>query len=91
VVIPDYLNFSSITFIINLQRHQNYYDKKFEVLEMVKSKLLELKLQNFCAGVPNGSLARKWFTCELILAKLSEFLIFFVDFLSGFSGIRDRT
>jgi len=55
MVIPDYLNFFSITFITNLQRYQNYYDKEFEVLEMVKNKLLELKLQNFCAGVPNGT------------------------------------
>jgi len=55
VVIPDCLNFSSITFIINLQIHQNDYDKEFEVLAMVKNKLLEQKLQNFCAGVPNGT------------------------------------
>jgi len=55
VVIPDCLNFFSITFIINLQRHQKYYDKEIKVLEMVKNKLLDLNLQNFCAGVGNST------------------------------------
>jgi len=71
VVIPDYLNFSSIKFIINLQRHQNYYDKEFEVLEMVKNKLLELKLQNFCAGVGNSTPRQEMVkSCLIVLVKM---------------------
>ena len=47
MVIPQFLNFYWITFIEDLQIHQKHHDKESGVLEMVKIKLLEVKLQKF--------------------------------------------
>jgi len=47
MIIPKYLNFYWILTIKNLQIHQKHYDKEFGVLGMVKTKRLEVKLQNF--------------------------------------------
>ena len=43
----EYFVSSVITIIFNSRKHQKRYDKEFGVLEMVKSKLIEVKLQNF--------------------------------------------
>ena len=46
MVILEYFVSFVITIIFNSWNHQKRYDKEFEVLEMVKSKLIELKIQN---------------------------------------------
>ena len=48
---------SPLAFIINLQRHQTHFDRKFRILARVN--LLEINLQNFVKGIPKGTSGSK--------------------------------
>jgi len=50
VVILEYFVSSVITIIFSSREHQKRYDKEFGVLDVVKSKFIEGKLQNFAVA-----------------------------------------
>ena len=47
MVILEYFVSSVITITFNSRKHQKCYDKEFGVLEMVKSKVMEVKIEYF--------------------------------------------
>ena len=52
MVILEYFVSYVKTIIFNSRNHQKRYDKEFGVLEMVKSELINVKIQNFAYKGP---------------------------------------
>ena len=52
VIQEDFVSYVK-TIIFYSRNHQNRYDKEFGVLEMVKSELIKMKIQNFAYKGPD--------------------------------------